>query len=532
MMRKEIHSKMTKLLLVLIWVQARTTFGFCPRGCDCDDIRLKVVCTNSTLDVLPIALNTRIEYIRMSYNKIRIVDASFQFYEHLISIDLSSNIVDNIEDKSFAAQRSLVRLSLAKNKISDLSPKVFIGLTRLNHLSLRANQLQFIRLGVLEHLKSLVSLDLGENKITNLEPNIFIGNRMLEKLLMDSNEMNHIPISSFTHCQQLSSLDMSDNNLTSLHNQTFSIVTRLSHLNLSHCSLATLSAISLRNLSSLTSLDLSHNNLRSVPTSQLSGLSSLKSLVLSGNNFAMLGPHSFRELHKLQQLYVNNCPLLSQVQVAAFHNNLDLRVVDLSNNPNLHEVKPFAFPQILQLSHLSLANTSIVTLRSDAVPWERLGYLDLSNTWLSCDCDLAWMTRVPVHGARCGGPSSVRGAYLRTLSLTSLGCGPGLQPEVVVVGVGCVVLISIVLIISILCCTCRNKIKHIATCTVSATETTYKNSYDNCVYLGKMQGYLTAESDVEKAKTSNHIPSTLTCNLASEDHLSHLKALCVEATPL
>ena len=53
----------------------------------------------------------------------------------------------------------------------------------------------------------------------------------------------------------------------------------------------------------------------------------------------------------------------SQVQVAAFHNNLDLRVVDLSNNPNLHEVKPFAFPQILQLSHLSLANTSIVTLR-------------------------------------------------------------------------------------------------------------------------------------------------------------------------
>ena len=141
--------------------------------------------------------------------------------------------------------------------------------------------------------------------------------------------------------------------------------------------------------------------------------------------------------------------------------------------------------------------------------------MDLSNTWLSCDCDLAWMTRVPVHGARCGGPSSVRGAYLRTLSLTSLGCGPGLQPEVVVVGVGhdtlylvtynkspwfdlkyhslflksnegkfnsctrihvwgCVVLISIVLIISILCCTCRNKIKHIATCTVSATETTYK----------------------------------------------------------
>ena len=42
------------------------------------DSRLRVVCANSTLDVLPIALNTRIEHIRMSFNKIRIVDASFQ----------------------------------------------------------------------------------------------------------------------------------------------------------------------------------------------------------------------------------------------------------------------------------------------------------------------------------------------------------------------------------------------------------------------------------------------------------------------
>ena len=48
----------------------------------------------------------------------------FQFYEHLISIDLSSNIVEDIEDKSFAAQKSLIRLDLSRNKIRDLSPKV------------------------------------------------------------------------------------------------------------------------------------------------------------------------------------------------------------------------------------------------------------------------------------------------------------------------------------------------------------------------------------------------------------------------
>ena len=37
-------------------------------------------------------------------SQIRVVDASFQFYEHLLSIDLSDNIIEDIEDKSFAAQ--------------------------------------------------------------------------------------------------------------------------------------------------------------------------------------------------------------------------------------------------------------------------------------------------------------------------------------------------------------------------------------------------------------------------------------------
>ena len=49
---------------------------------------------------------------------------SFQFYEHLLSIDLSSNIIEDIEDKSFAAQKMLSKLILSHNKIGDLSPKV------------------------------------------------------------------------------------------------------------------------------------------------------------------------------------------------------------------------------------------------------------------------------------------------------------------------------------------------------------------------------------------------------------------------
>ena len=56
--------------------------------------------------------------------EVKINFVSFQFYEHLIAIDLSSNIIEDIEDKSFAAQKYLIKLDLSHNKIQDIKPKV------------------------------------------------------------------------------------------------------------------------------------------------------------------------------------------------------------------------------------------------------------------------------------------------------------------------------------------------------------------------------------------------------------------------
>ena len=68
-----------------------------------------------------------------------------------------------------------------------------------------------------------------------------------------------------------------------------------------------------------------------------------------------------------------------------------------------------------------------------------------------------------------------RGSLLKSLSPSDLGCGPGLQTEVMVVGLGCVALVALVLVISSLCCLCRSKLRLLAsTCAVSARESTYK----------------------------------------------------------
>ena len=94
--------------------------------------------------------------------------------------------------------------------------------------------------------------------------------------------------------------------------------------------------------------------------------------------------------------------------MAAFHNNLDLRVVDLSDNVKLEDVQSHAFPRILHLSHLSLASSGLRSLPSDFVPWERLSYVDLTEVPLDCTCQLAWLLKVNVEGAVCSSPLALR----------------------------------------------------------------------------------------------------------------------------
>ena len=94
--------------------------------------------------------------------------------------------------------------------------------------------------------------------------------------------------------------------------------------------------------------------------------------------------------------------------MAAFHNNLDLRVVDLSDNVKLEDIQSHAFPRILPLSQLSLARSGLRTLSSESVPWERLTYLDLTNVPLDCTCELAWLLKVNVGGAVCSTPPNLR----------------------------------------------------------------------------------------------------------------------------
>ena len=81
-------------------------------------------------------LNPSMKNLVLKYNNFHSVDASFQFYQELEYVDLSSNNLVSIPDRSFINQIKLIELQISGNKISKLSERTFEGLFALEMLIL------------------------------------------------------------------------------------------------------------------------------------------------------------------------------------------------------------------------------------------------------------------------------------------------------------------------------------------------------------------------------------------------------------
>ena len=83
-----------QFVLLVAFLFVATSDAFCPHLCQCDDALMIVTCPSaSQLDVIPITLNPMIRTLVLQGNRIRTVDASFQFYGQLLAVDFSNNQV-------------------------------------------------------------------------------------------------------------------------------------------------------------------------------------------------------------------------------------------------------------------------------------------------------------------------------------------------------------------------------------------------------------------------------------------------------
>ncbi|XP_052758557.1 leucine-rich repeat neuronal protein 1-like isoform X1 [Galleria mellonella] len=420
----------------------------CPSGCSCNDDTLVVVCEESRLDVLPIALNPSIQRLIIRNNKIKTIDSSMQFYAELQHLDLSQNHLVNIPTKSFAYQRKLQELHLNHNKISSVTNTTFQGLNSLTVLNLKRNFLEELTNGVFSTLQRLEELNLGQNRISRIEPRAFAGLTALRILYLDDNQLSSVPTTSFSLLGSLAELHVGLNAFTYLPDDAFAGLNKLTVLDLNGAGLVNISGNAFRGLPGLRSLNLVGNKLSVVPTIQLSGLTRLEELYIGQNDFLTLESHSFKGLKNLKLLDITGTVQLERVEKGAFEDNVNLETVILANNKKLAVIEDCTLLGLPKLKHVSLKDNAIVTISENVFVGKELRQLDLTDNPILCDCQIMWLRdllydRSNFTQIHCASPEHLKDKNLRNLKADDLGCALPDSRKHTIIGFSIVLLVAV-----------------------------------------------------------------------------------------
>lgn len=400
--------------------------AFCPTNCSCDDDTLVVSCIEANLNVIPITLNPSIQRLILKYNKVKMIDAAFQFYGELQFVDLSYNHLVSIPTKSFESQRKLGELHLQYNKISSITNRTFEGLKSLTVLNLRGNFLEDLPDKLFYSLSILEELDLGENRINRIDSTAFLGLNQLRILYLNDNQLKVVPTSCFPSLASLAELHVGLNVFDKLPDDSFKGLNGLTILNLSGAALTNVSDNAFRGLSALRTLDLQGGKLTKVPTKALSNLPRLEELSLGQNHFKTLGPDSFKGLTNLKVLDITGTPLLEKVEKGFLGDNVNLDTLVLNSNKKLTQLEDGALAGLPNLKQLMLRDNGFTTFSESLVSWPELRNLDVSENPIHCACKLLWLKllleRRNSTQVLCAQPLPLKEKPLKSLTADELGC--------------------------------------------------------------------------------------------------------------
>lgn len=421
----------------------------CPTGCICNDETYVVQCERSKLDVLPITLNPAIQRLVLRNNKIKSIDAAFQFYKDLQYVDLSSNHLVIIPSKCFIYQDKLQELHLNKNKLSSINDTTFQGLKSLTVLNLRENYLEELPKGLFSILPKLEELNLGQNRVSKIDIRAFDGLASLRVLYLDDNLLSLVPTTSFPLLGSLAELHIGLNTFKTLPDDAFKGLNKLSVLDLNGAGLSNITSNAFKGLTGLRTLNLADNRLKTVPTQQLSLLVRLEELCVGQNEYTVLEANSFKGLSNLRKLDVTGATHLERIAKGAFNDNLNIENIILASNRKLDTIEDGALLGLPYLRHLVLRENAFTTFSESMLSWNELKTLECSDNPIQCDCKLLWLSNLlagkNLTSVQCALPPQLRGKQLRTLSADDLGCSfsdPKQQAMLITLGVSAVILLG------------------------------------------------------------------------------------------
>lgn len=260
--------------------------------------------------------------IKYTSNEAWRLPASFSLASRLTYLDISNNLLEQLEHAELHKLQGLVSLKMANNKLTRL-PSYFGNFPSLRSLNISSNNFSELP-EFLCNLKSLVDLDISFNKITELP---HIGRlRTLERLWVTNNSIRGPLGETFRSLVNLKEVDARFNGITNIDN--LSHLPRLEHLTVGHNGVTTFSGLflKLRHLEldhcpvtefdlsapvpTLTFLNIASAKLVQFKDSLFLNIPNLTTLILNKNHFVTLSPF-VGTLRKLEHFSMAKNPLSS-----------------------------------------------------------------------------------------------------------------------------------------------------------------------------------------------------------------------------
>ncbi|XP_078530387.1 epiphycan [Lissotriton helveticus] len=134
------------------------------------------------------------------------------------------NKIGRINKNDFANQNNLKKIDLTSNVITDIDEDAFRGLPNLEELVLRENRIR--QLPELPH--TMTFIDVSHNRLgrKGIKEEAFKEMDNLHHLYLSGNELDHIPLPL---PESLQSLHLQDNNIQEMHEDTFCNVKDVSY---------------------------------------------------------------------------------------------------------------------------------------------------------------------------------------------------------------------------------------------------------------------------------------------------------------
>ena len=160
--------------------------------------------------------------VHLDRNEINKINANaFWHLSQCRELELSSNVISNVEPGAFNGLTGLTVLQMGLNRIRRLYVNMFADIPNCKVLDVSRNLISQIEHGSFCGLSNLVRLSLDSNYLTTLRADMFQGLVVLQVLLLSTNNIKSVEDYTFSELTSLGTIDLERNHLEHLPADVF-----------------------------------------------------------------------------------------------------------------------------------------------------------------------------------------------------------------------------------------------------------------------------------------------------------------------